>query len=267
VAFEAHLQGKARFIKKHVFCQCKSCDVKNHAFRKTATFSAAIGELMAAASRATKHIIKAHKALRQAAEITQQKLDALLATNALYKLFEHDEKHPYYALADAGSQALKKFELLVAGVMDWLDGGSTIGEELDKAKARQVVDGTEADTDLDALRLLQPNLVSVADAAKLLLSVYQSALVAESWSSAAATKFALAEMHGKRNITKHQETPEVKVATECRTALRELKKLCKVLRDYGYDGSTVGKELERQQVMRGLTGHSKDMSIETLLAL
>ena len=112
---------------------------------------------MAAASRATKHIIKAHKALRQAAEITQQKLDALLATNARYKLFEHDEKHPYYALADAGSQALKKFELLVAGVMDWLDGGSTIGEELDKAKARQVVDGTEADTDLDALCLRRLN--------------------------------------------------------------------------------------------------------------
>ena len=30
--------GKVRFIKKHVFCQCKFGDVKNHAFRKTAIF-------------------------------------------------------------------------------------------------------------------------------------------------------------------------------------------------------------------------------------
>lgn len=85
-----------------------------------------------AAAKATKHIIQAYKAVRRAEEQTQAKLDALLATNAQYIIFEPDTRHPYYTLASSGNRTLNAFEELVAGVMDWKDGGSTISEELDK---------------------------------------------------------------------------------------------------------------------------------------
>ena len=84
---------------------------------------------MAAAARTTKHIIQAYRAVRQVETLTQAKLDALLETNALYKLFDPDTRHPYYVLASDGQKTLAAFEELIAGVLDWTVDAGTIGEE------------------------------------------------------------------------------------------------------------------------------------------
>jgi hypothetical protein len=220
---------------------------------------------MATAARTTKHIIQAYKAVRRAEEQTQAKLDALLETNALYKLFEHEQQHPYYKLADAANNTLIEFEMLVAGVMEWTLSSGTISEELDKVKARQIVDEEEPDDDLDALRLIQPNTLTEAETADKLLSVCRSATGTASWAETSLINHELEKLHGKRLVKRHKETPEVKVAQECRAAVREMKKLCKVLRDCGNGSSTIRRELEKKQVLLGLSGQPKDVLIELLL--
>lgn len=217
---------------------------------------------MAAAARATKHIIQAYKAVRRAQEQTQAKLDALLETNTLYKLFEPDEQHPYYRMASYGNNTLNGFEELVAGVMDWQEGGSKISEELDKVKARQIVDEKEADDAVDALRLVQPKMMTEAEAAEKLLSVCRSAMSTASYSEALMINYDLEKLHGKKLVKRHKESPEIKVTPDCRAAVSEVKKLGKVLRDCGNGSSTIRRELDKKRV---LLGQTKDVLIEMLL--
>ncbi len=220
---------------------------------------------MTTAARASKHIIQTYKAVRRAEEQTQAKLDALLETNALYKLFELDEQHPYYTLAKSGNRTLIEFEELVAGVMDWQNAGSTISEELDKKKARQIVNDEGADDDLDALRLIQPITMTEAEAADKLLGVCRTAISTVSWCEKKMIDYELEKLHGKKLVKRHKESPEIKSAPECRAAVREMKKLGKVLRDCGNGNSTIRRELEKKQVLFGLTGQHKDSLIELLL--
>ena len=220
---------------------------------------------MATAARTTKHIIQAYRAVRQVETLTQAKLDVLLETNALYKLFEPDTRHPYYVLASAGQSTLATFEELIAGVLDWTEDAGTIGEELDKVKARQIVNDEPTDDDLDALRLIQPVAMTEAEAADKLLSVYHSASSAWSKSGSGMINADLAALHGKRNVGRHKESPDLKITTECGAAVREIKKLAKELRDCGNGTSTIRRELEKKQVMRGLSGQGKDAAIEMLL--
>jgi hypothetical protein len=220
---------------------------------------------MATAAKTIKHIIQTYKAVRQLETLTQAKLDALLETNALYKLFEPDTRHPYYVLASTGQDALASFEELIAGVLDWTINAGTICEELDKAKARQIVNEEAVDDDLDALRLIQPVAMTEEEVANKLLTVYHSASSAWSKSSSSIINTDLAALHGKKLVARHKEKPELKITTECGTAVREIKKLVKELRDCGNGSSTIRRELEKKQVMRGLTGQSKDSAIELLL--
>jgi hypothetical protein len=220
---------------------------------------------MTTVARASKQIIQTYKAVRGAEGQTQAKLYALLETNALYKLFDLEDQHPYYKLANLGKRTLTDFEELVAGVMGWLNHGSTIGDELDKKKARQIVNEEEADDDLDALRLINPITMTEAEAADKLLSVCRSAIVTASWCEKKIIDYELEKLHGKKLVKRHKESPEIKVSSECRAAVREMKKLGKVLRDCGNGSSTVRRELEKKQVLLGLTGQSKDGLIESLL--
>jgi len=218
-----------------------------------------------ATAKVTKHILEAYKAVRRAEQQTQYKLDALLETNAHYRLFEHDEQHPYYILASSGKSTLAGFEELVAAVMDWQDGGRSISEELDVLKARQIVDETEVDDDLDALRLIKRNTLTEVDATEKLLSVCGATTGTASRSEASSINYELAKLHGKRYVKRHKESPEISVATECRAAFRKVKKMAKVLRDCGNGVSTIREELEKKQVLRGLSGQPKDVLIEMLL--
>ncbi len=220
---------------------------------------------MATAARTTKHIIQAYRSVRQVETLTQAKLDALLETNALYKLFEPDTRHPYYVLASAGQSTLAAFEELISGVLDWTVDAGTIGEELEKAKARQIVNEEPTDDDLDALRLIQPIAMTEAEAADKLLSVYYIASGVLNKASAGVINDNLATLHGKKLVARHKESPELKITTECGAAVREIKKLAKELRDCGNGTSTIRRELKKKQVMRGLSGQGKDAAIEMIL--
>lgn len=220
---------------------------------------------MATTPRTTKHIIQAYRAVRKVETLTQAKLDALLATNPLYKFFEPDTRHPYYALASAGQNTLDAFEALIAGVLDWTVDVGTISEELEKVKAWQIVNEEPTDDDLDALRLIQPIAMTEAEAADKFLSVYRSASTAWSKLGAGNINADLAALHGKKNVGRHKESPELKITTECGAAVREIRKLVKELRDCGNGGSTIRRELEVKQIMLMLSGQGKDTAIEILL--
>jgi hypothetical protein len=220
---------------------------------------------MAAAARTTKDIIQAYRAVRRLESLAQAKLTTLLETNALYKLFEPDTQHPYYALASAGENMLAAFERSIAGVREWMIGSGTIGEELDKVKARQIVNEEAEDADLDTLRLIQPVAMTEAEVADKLMSAYYSACAVWVKAKESVIKAELSDLYGKKNINLHREKPEVKLTKEANAAIRLILKTAKQLRDYGNGNSTIRVELEKKQVMRGLSGQAKDALIELML--
>jgi hypothetical protein len=51
---------------------------------------------MATATRIAKQTAKTYQSVLLVRKVAQDKLDALLASQATYTLFEHNETHPYY---------------------------------------------------------------------------------------------------------------------------------------------------------------------------
>lgn len=220
---------------------------------------------MATAAKTTKQIIQAYKAVRQVEALTQAKLDALLETNTLYKLFEPDTRHPYYVLADAGKNTLAAFESAIAGVLDWKIGSSTISEELDKVKARQIVNEEAEDADLDALRLIQPVAMTEEQVADKLITAYYTACSVWIKAKDSVVNTELSDLFGKKNAERHKETPAVKLTKEANAAIRNIMKSTQQMRDYGNGTNTLRRELEKKQVMRGLSGQGIDAAIKLML--
>lgn len=220
---------------------------------------------MSKTTRATKQIIKTYKSISKAKEITRQKLDALLETNALYKLFEHEENHPYYNLATSAENSAEAFEVLVAGLLEWSIDDSSIALELDKIKAKQIVDGAEEDEALDALRAIEPVAMKGHQVADALVSVFYSTTALWSHSDAGMIQSKLIELHGKKNANKHKEAEELKFSKDCRSAVTDVKKLVKELLMFNDGTNTIQRELEMKQVLRVLTGKGKDGVIEFLI--
>lgn len=198
---------------------------------------------MATVARTTKHIIQAYKAVRSAEIQTQAKLDALLETNSLYKLFDFESHHPYYFLAAAGKKTQRQFEELVSGLMDWTVEVGTIGEELDRVKARQVVNGELDNPEVDALRLIQPVAMTTADASAKLLEVLHSASATWSKASPEIIRSDLENVVGRKNVPRHLESPVLKVSPVCRAAVKELASLTKELLYCGVDNQKIRDEL------------------------
>jgi hypothetical protein len=234
-------------------------------FAKPYVSSVAKGAAMATAAKTTKQIIQAYEAMQRVKTLTRAKLDALLETNPLYKLFEPDTRHPYYLLSSSGKSPLAAYEALVAGLLSWTVGARTIGEELHKVKAHQIENAEAVDQDLDALLLIEPVAMTEAEAVEKLLYLYNATSAAWSSSGVGFINAELAELHGRKNISRHKESPELEIAKELGAAVREIRKLAKALRDCGNGSSTIRRELEKQQAMRGLAGQSKDRMIEGLL--
>lgn len=220
---------------------------------------------MTTAAKATKQIIQAYKVVRQVQALTQAKLDALLETNALHKLFEQGIQHPYYALADAGKNTLTTFESAISGVKEWTIGSGTIANELDKVKARQIVNEEAVDTDLDTLRLIQPVAMTEVEAADKLMSAYYSACAVWIKVKESVINAELSDIYGRKNVSRHKENPEIKITKEANSAIREILKTVKQIRDCGNGTTTIRRELEKKQVMRGLSGQGKDAVIELFL--
>lgn len=219
---------------------------------------------MTTAARATKQIIQTYKAVKLAETQTQGKLDALLQTNAQYIVLEHDSTHPYFALAAAGKQLVVEFETLAAGVINWPVGSGTIAEELDYVKGRQIVNEELPDADVDALRALQSNQMTEAQAAQQLLTLLNCASGVWSKSEPANINYALELLHGKKLVARHKEKNEQKITRECRAAMTASKMLAKELLNCGCGQSTLRKELERTMAAQVASGRT-DGFIEYLL--
>ena len=219
---------------------------------------------MATAEKITTQIIQAYDAIRRVKTLTQAKLDALLDTNPLYKLFDPDTRHPYYLLANSGKSPLAAYESLVTGLLPWTLGAGTIREALREIRAYQVENGT-VDTDLDTLLLAKTVGITEAEAVEKLRYIYNSTSAVWSRSSVVFINAELTELHGKKNIRRHKESPELEITKELGAAVREIKRLAKVLRNLGNGSSTVRRELEKQQAMLELSGQSKDRFIDGLL--
>lgn len=220
---------------------------------------------MTSASKAAKHIIAAYKAVRLVEKVTQAKLTALLDSQAFFRLFETGSEHPYHALASDGQGVVTVFEELVAGVQDWQIGGSSIVQELDKIKERQIANGNDTDDDLDALRLIDCSTMSEGQAASKLVNVYYAATVVWSNSDVSVINSKLSDVYGKRYTSKNKEKPEMKIARECGTAVRELRMMSKMLREMGNGNSTIRDELEKIQIARELSGMGGNSVISILL--
>ena len=107
---------------------------------------------MATATRIAKQTAKTYQSVLLVRERTQDKLDALLDSQAMYRLFEHDEKHPYYTQVINAQNFVDGFEELAGLVLGVDVGSGTIGDELDKIQATLIVKGKEKDADIEVLR-------------------------------------------------------------------------------------------------------------------
>ena len=162
---------------------------------------------MATATQITKQVIKTYTAVAQAKNATQTKLHRLLATQASYTLFEHDETHPYYSLASSGSDLLAYYEDLIAGLKGWKIGSGTLEDELDKLRAAEIVNDAEPDSALDALRQIKQKRLAAEHVSKNLLKVSSCASSVLNRADNAITKWELEKQHGKRNVGRHLEVP------------------------------------------------------------
>lgn len=219
---------------------------------------------MTTAARSTKQIIQTYKAVKLAETQTQAKLDALLQTNALYIVLEHDSSHPYFTLVAGAKRLITEFEMLTAGLINWPVGSGTIAEELDYVKGRQIVNEELPDADVDALRALQSNQMTESQAAQQLLSLLYCASSVWSKSEPANINYALELLHGKKLVARHKEKNEQKITKDCRAAMTAVKKLAKELLNCGCGQSTIRQELESTLAAQKASGRT-DGLIEYLL--
>lgn len=247
---ERAVYQKARFLPAHVD------GVENVHLHKPGECFALTGIEMTTAARATKQIIQTYKAVKLAEVQTQAKLDALLRTNAQYIVLEHDSTHPYFELARIGATTKIEFEALVAAIKDWPFGGSTIAEELDYVKGRQIVNDQLPDADVDALRALQATHVTESQAAQQLITVFLCASEVWSKSDPANINHALVLLHGKKLVARHKETNEQNIKPVCGAVMAEFKKLKNELKHCGSGASTIRQELEHMLAAQMANGRT-----------
>lgn len=220
---------------------------------------------MAKTSRVTKQLITTYKSLLNAEIATKQKLDALLETNALYKLFEHDSSHPYFSIADTAKNNVIKFKEIFAGVRDWTNETDTIAFELDKIKARQIVNEEEVDDAVDQLRMIASLTMSEQQAADNLYKLISSSFYLWAQASEKDIKDRLIDKYGKKIYMRHRESPEFTILKECRTAKNDAKKLVKEMMLMGNGVSTIRAELEKKRLAANASNKSNFVLLDSLL--
>jgi hypothetical protein len=221
---------------------------------------------MATPIRTATQIVKAYSLVRKTKELTQAKLDNLLEGNALYKLFEQtDTDHPYYALARLGAEPLDEVESLVAGILGWTVGKGTIRDALEKLRSMPISTELATENYWDSLLQISPVEMPEAVVADKLHSLFRSMNRVYESGKQKELDIKIAALHGRKNIQRHSESPPVELVSVLRPAVNEVKKLAKVLRDCGNGVSTIRRELERKQILRGLSDQGKDYWIDAVL--
>lgn len=219
---------------------------------------------MATATRIAKQTAKTYQSVLLVRKVAQDKLDALLASQATYTLFEHNETHPYYGQLDNAKRFVDRFEELACLVSGVDTGNGTIAFELDKIQATLIVNDKEKDDGIEALRALPKANQRKIQALKLgeqVTSVYESATWLWSFCDLKATKAQLEKLHSKKLIKRHLEVPYININAECRTAVKDVKKLAAMLLNLTVKGKSVRLELEAKR------SNNPSQSLDTLIAL
>ena len=136
-----------------------------------------------------------------------------------------------------------------------------------EATERAAEEATEVATESDWNALLQiaPVEMSETVVADKLQSLFGSSTHVFDSGKQKELDLKIAELHGRKNVQRHRESPPIELMPVLRPAVNEVKKLAKVLRDCGNGVSTVRRELEKKQMIRGLSGHAKDYWIDAVL--
>lgn len=149
--------------------------------------------------------------------------------------------------------------------MDWTIGRDTIADEVELTKARQIVNEMPSDEDVDELRQLTPVEMTEAEVAQKLLALLGLASSQWSFSELKMVKYSIRNAYGASKVVRHLETPILNITPDCRNAVREIKRLGKMLLECGCGNTTVRSELEKMQMMRVLKGQGRDVLIDMLL--
>ena len=202
---------------------------------------------MATATRIAKQTAKTYQSVLLVRERAQDKLNALLASQAAYTLFEHNETHPYYGQLERSKKFVDGFEEL-AGLVSGVDAGNgTIAFELDKIQATLIVNDKDKDESIEALRALPKANQRKIQALKLgekVADVYETATWIWSFCDLKATKAQLEKLHSKKLIKRHLEVPYININAECRNAVKDVKKLAAMLLNLTIKDKSVRLELE-----------------------
>lgn len=219
---------------------------------------------MATATRIAKQTAKTYQSALLVRKVAQDKLDALLASQAAYTLFEHDETHPYYTQVENAKSFVFVYEELAVMLLGVDVGNGTIAFEIDKIQATLIVNDKDKDEGIEALRLLPKVNQRKIQAKKLgeqVVRVYEKATWLWSFCDLKATKHTLEKLHGKKQIKRHLEVPYININAECRTAVKDVKKLAAMLMNLTVKGKSVRAQLE---VKRSKT---PSQSLDIVLAL
>jgi hypothetical protein len=219
---------------------------------------------MATATRIAKQTAKTYQSVLLVRERAQDKLNALLSSQAAYTLFEHNETHPYYGQLESAKRFVDKFEELACLVIGIDAGNGTIAFELDKIQATLIVNDKDKDESIEALRVLPKATQRKIQALKLsekVADVYETATWIWSFCDLKATKAQLEKLHSKKLIKRHMEVPYININAECRNAVKDVKKLATMLLNLTVKGKSVRLELEAKQKQKST------QSLSILLAL
>jgi nucleoside diphosphate kinase len=219
---------------------------------------------MATATRIAKQTAKTYQSVLLVRKVAQDKLNALLASQAAYTLFEHNETHPYYAQVVNAKNFVDRFEELSGVVLGVDAGNGTIAFELDKIQATLIVNDKDKDESIESLRVLPKASQRKIQALKLgeqVTTVYESATWLWSFCDLKATKAQLEKLHNKKLIKRHLEVPYININAECRNAVKDVKKLAAMLLNLTIKGKCVRLELEAKR------SKNPSQSLSVLLAL
>ena len=219
---------------------------------------------MATATRIAKQTAKTYQSVLLVRKVAQDKLNALLASQAAYTLFEHNETHPYYAQVVNAKNFVDRFEELSGVVLGVDAGNGTIAFELDKIQATLIVNDKDKDESIEALRALPKATQRKIQAVKLgekVVDVYETATWMWSFCDLKATKAQLEKLHSKKLIKRHLEVPYININAECRNAVKDVKKLAAMLLNLTVKGRSVRLELEAKHKLKST------QSLSILLAL
>lgn len=196
------------------------------------------------ASLAAKHLLITYSAIKAVRFTLQEKLRVMLCQCKYHDLIESDDRHPYFRLVEMGDRLVNEFAGLQIAISNQEMSGGTVSDVLDRIKAKHIGDkDTANDLELDELRAIAPdNNAVTASAAKLADELVQLLCEAHwvwSYADIGVLKDELVKSYGKKGAKNSIEKPVIETNKICRAAIKEIKKLIKVLLLHEVDGVLV----------------------------